>query len=70
MWFCFQKQGEDQVSSNKEAAFPLAAVAIGMWSKYPELGEHILAHFHSSCPILVPLYVQKSSDMTDVDYMR
>lgn len=65
-----QKQGEDQVSSNMEAAFPLAAVAIGLWSKFPEIGEHILGHIHSSCPILVPLYVQKTSGMTEVDYMK
>jgi nucleoporin GLE1 len=53
-----------------EAAFPLAAVAIGVWSRCPEVGELLLAHFHSMCPCLVPLYIQKTSDMTEVDYMK
>ncbi len=65
-----QKQGEDQVASNIEAAFPLAAVSIGLWSNFPEIGDHMLAHFHSICPILVPLYVKKSGDMTDVEHMK
>lgn len=58
------------MSSNGEAAFPIAAVAIGLWSKFPEVGEHLLAHFYSVCPILIPMCVQKSKDMTDTDYMR
>lgn len=58
------------MSSNIETAFPLAAAAIGLWSKYPEIGELLLAHFHSTCPCLVPLYVKKTSDMTDVDHMK
>ena len=50
-----------------EAAFPLAAVAIGLWTKYPEVGEHILAYFHATSPCLVPLYIKKTSDMTDTN---
>ena len=53
-----------------EAAFPMAAVAIALWSSSSEVGKHMLAHFHSMCPCLVPLYIHKTSDMTDTDLMK
>lgn len=66
----FQKQGEDQVASNHKAAFPISAVVVGIWSEVPDLGDLILAHFYSTCPVLVPLYVPKSKDMSEADYMK
>lgn len=63
-------QGEDQVASNHEAAFPISAVAVGIWSEFPDVGELILAHFYSTCPVLVPLYIPRSKDMSEVDYMK
>ena len=39
-------------------------------TQHPQAKLYILAHFHSDCPILVPMYLQKSSEMTDTDYMR
>lgn len=58
------------MSSNSDAAFPVASVAMGVWSIHPVVGEHVLAHFHSVCPILVPMYIRKSGDMTEADHMR
>ena len=63
-----QKQGEDQVASNHEAAFPIAAVAVGVWNEFPDVGDLILAHFHSACPVLVPLYIPRSRDMSEATY--
>ena len=65
-----QKQGEDQVASNHEAAFPIAAVAVGIWNEFPDVGDLILAHFHSACPVLVPLYIPRSKDMSEADHMK
>ena len=41
-----QRQGEEQVASRGDAAFPIAAVAVGIWTEFPELGELILAPFY------------------------
>ena len=64
------KQGEDQVASNTQAAFPLAALAIGVWTDFEDVGDCILAHFYSVCPVLVPMYVSKSTAMSEADYMK
>ncbi|KAK2165077.1 hypothetical protein LSH36_55g07001 [Paralvinella palmiformis] len=50
-------QGETQVASQPESAFVFAAVAVGVWSEFPEVGDLILAHFYLACPYLVPYYV-------------
>jgi nucleoporin GLE1 len=63
-------QGEDQVASNHEAAFPISAVAVGISSEFPDVGDLILAHFYSMCPVLVPLYIPRSKGMSEVDHMK
>jgi len=65
-----QKQGEDQVASQSDAAFPTAAVAVGIWSEFPELGDLILAHFYSACPVLVPFYLPQGKDMSTAEHLR
>ncbi|XP_042585163.1 nucleoporin GLE1-like [Cyprinus carpio] len=52
----FVKQGEEEVASNHSAAFPIAAVASGIWELHPKIGELILAHLHKKCPYAVPHY--------------
>ena len=65
-----QKQGEEQVSSNHDTAFPIAAVAVGLWVEFPDVGDAILAHFYRCCPYLVPYYIPKKEDQTSEDYYR
>ncbi|XP_060107185.1 mRNA export factor GLE1 [Heteronotia binoei] len=52
----FVKQGEEEVASHHEAAFPIAAVASGIWELHPKVGDLILAHLHKKCPYAVPFY--------------
>ncbi|MEQ2184123.1 hypothetical protein GOODEAATRI_004738 [Goodea atripinnis] len=44
------KQGEEEVASHHEAAFPIAVVASGIWELHPQVGDLILAHLHKKCP--------------------
>ena len=39
-------QGSQQVSSSVSSAFPIAAVAIGVWSSFPDVGDLILMRFY------------------------
>ena len=66
----FQKQGDEQISSNHESAFPVAAVAVGVWSECPAVGDLLLAYFHRRCPYLVPYHVPKQPAQTSEQYYR
>uniref|UniRef100_A0A8C2N167 mRNA export factor GLE1 n=1 Tax=Cricetulus griseus TaxID=10029 RepID=A0A8C2N167_CRIGR len=52
----FVKQGEEEVASHHEAAFPIAVVASGIWELHPKVGDLIHAHLHKKCPYSVPFY--------------
>ncbi|XP_065830771.1 mRNA export factor GLE1-like [Oscarella lobularis] len=63
-------QGSQQVSSNHESAFPFAAVTVGLWEQFPELGELLLAHFHSTCPYTVPVYIPKTQGQSSNEHYK
>uniref|UniRef100_A0A8C6HF69 mRNA export factor GLE1 n=1 Tax=Mus spicilegus TaxID=10103 RepID=A0A8C6HF69_MUSSI len=66
----FVKQGEKEVASHHEAAFPIAAVASGIWMLHPKVGDLILAHLHKKCPYSVPFYPAFKEGMALEDYQR
>ncbi|XP_005865018.1 PREDICTED: nucleoporin GLE1, partial [Myotis brandtii] len=66
----FVKQGEEEVASHHEAAFPIAAVASGIWELHPRVGDLILAHLHKNCPYSVPFYPAFREGMALEDYQR
>lgn len=66
----FVKQGEEEVASHHEAAFPIAVVASGIWQLHPRVGDLILAHLHKKCPYSVPFYPAFKEGMALEDYQR
>ncbi|KAG6457682.1 hypothetical protein O3G_MSEX010438 [Manduca sexta] len=62
------RQGDLLVSSNPEAAFPLAAVTAALWSQFPEFGILLEANFHRSCPYLVPMLLPQKEGQTDKEF--
>ncbi|XP_039620254.1 nucleoporin GLE1 [Polypterus senegalus] len=66
----FVKQGEEEVASHHEAAFPIAIVASGISELYPKVGDLILAHLHKKCPYAVPFYPPMKDGMSFEDYQR
>ncbi|XP_004849257.1 nucleoporin GLE1 isoform X1 [Heterocephalus glaber] len=66
----FVKQGEEEVASHHEAAFPIAVVASGIWELHPRVGDLILAHLHKKCPYSVPFYPAFREGMALEDYQR
>ena len=62
------RQGEDVVSSKSEAAFPIAAVALALWDKFPDFGQLLQAYFFEFCPMLAPFYPQRLAGQTDKEY--
>lgn len=65
-----QKQGEEEVASHHEAAFPIAVVASGVWELHPRVGDLILAHLHKKCPYSVPYYPPMKEGTSVEDYQR
>ncbi|XP_045702304.1 mRNA export factor GLE1 [Phyllostomus hastatus] len=66
----FVKQGEEEVASHHEAAFPIAVVASGIWELHPRVGDLILAYLHRNCPYSVPFYPAFKEGMALEDYQR
>lgn len=62
------RQGDLLVSSNPEAAFPLAAVTVALWSQFPEFGKLLEAYFHRQCPYLVPMFLPQKEGQTDKEF--
>ncbi|NWX89512.1 GLE1 protein, partial [Nothoprocta ornata] len=66
----FVNQGEEEVASHHEAAFPIAVVASGIWEIHPRVGDLILAHLHKKCPYSVPFYPAFKDGTSLEDYQR
>lgn len=75
--FCLDKlaekivlQGEEQIVSNGDTAFPIASLAVGLWCRFPDLGDLLLGHFYMRCPALVPVFFSREAIDSEVEYLR
>lgn len=75
--FCLDKlaekivlQGEEQIVSNGDTAFPIASLAVGLWCRFPDLGDLLLGHFYMRCPALVPVFFSRDAVDSEVEYLR
>ncbi|NXC44793.1 GLE1 protein, partial [Penelope pileata] len=66
----FVSQGEEEVASHHEAAFPIAVVASGIWEIHPRVGDLFLAHLHKKCPYAVPFYPAFKEGTSMEEYQR
>lgn len=62
------RQGDLLVSSNTEAAYPLAAVAVALWAQFPHFGKLVEAYFHRLCPYLVPMLLPQKEGQSDKEF--
>ncbi|XP_075691232.1 mRNA export factor GLE1 [Rhinoderma darwinii] len=63
-------QGEEEVASHHESAFPIASVASALWERYPKVGELFLANLHKKCPYAVPFYPAFMKGASLEEYQR
>ncbi|NXY73455.1 GLE1 protein, partial [Glareola pratincola] len=66
----FVSQGEEEVASHRDAAFPIAVVASGIWELHPRVGDLFLAHLHKKCPYSVPFYPALKEGTSMEEYQR
>lgn len=62
------RQGDLLVSSNTEAAYPLAAVTAALWAQFPHFGKLVEANFHRYCPYLVPMFLPQKEGQSDKEF--
>lgn len=63
-------QGEEQIVASGDTAFPIASLAVGLWCRFPDLGDLLLGHFYMRCPALVPIFFSRDTASSDVEYLR
>lgn len=66
----FVSQGDSTVSSNSQAAFPIAAIIVSIWQKIPDFGKLFLAYAYKECPYLVPYFIPQFNNQTTEDYYK
>lgn len=66
----FVGQGETTISSNPQAAFPVASVIVSLWKQIPEFGQLFLAYCFKECPFLVPYFIPQRKDQTPEEYSK
>uniref|UniRef100_W8BL92 mRNA export factor GLE1 n=1 Tax=Ceratitis capitata TaxID=7213 RepID=W8BL92_CERCA len=62
----FVNQGETAISSNPQAAFPVASVVVSLWKLIPEFGKLFLAYIFKDSPFLVPLRGKSIEEYNDL----
>ncbi|XP_013100273.1 mRNA export factor Gle1 [Stomoxys calcitrans] len=66
----FVGQGETTISSNPQAAFPVASVIVSLWKQIPEFGQLFLAYCFKECPFLVPYFIPQKKDQSPEEYSK
>ncbi|XP_061394806.1 mRNA export factor Gle1 [Musca vetustissima] len=66
----FVGQGETTISSNPQAAFPVASVIVSLWKCMPEFGQLFLAYCFKECPFLVPYFIPQKKDQSPEEYSK
>lgn len=66
----FVNQADTMISSNASAAFPIAAIIIALWQRYPDFGKFFLAYLHKECPYLVPYFLPQLEGQSHEEYFK
>lgn len=66
----FVGQGETTISSNPQAAFPVASVIVSLWKHIPEFGQLFLAYCFKECPFLVPYFIPQKKGQSIEEYSK
>uniref|UniRef100_A0A182QIV9 mRNA export factor GLE1 n=1 Tax=Anopheles farauti TaxID=69004 RepID=A0A182QIV9_9DIPT len=66
----FVSQADTSISSNASAAFPIAAIVVALWQRFPDFGRFFLAYLHRECPYLVPYYLPQLEGQTQEEYLK
>ncbi|XP_055855014.1 mRNA export factor Gle1 [Episyrphus balteatus] len=66
----FVSQGDTAVSSNPQAAFPVATVIVSLWKLFPDFGNLFLAYTFKESPFLVPYFIPQKRGQSIEEYSK
>ncbi|XP_050097791.1 mRNA export factor Gle1 [Anopheles aquasalis] len=66
----FVSQADTGISSNASAAFPIAAIVVALWQRFPEFGRFFLAYLHRECPYMVPYYLPQLEGQSQEEFLK
>ncbi|XP_035791712.1 nucleoporin Gle1-like [Anopheles albimanus] len=66
----FVSQADTGISSNASAAFPIAAIVVALWQRFPEFGRFFLAYLHRECPYMVPYYLPQLDGQSQEEFLK
>ncbi|KAG4069936.1 hypothetical protein HA402_015160 [Bradysia odoriphaga] len=66
----FVKQADTMAGLNSSTGFPIAALIVALWQKFPDFGTLFLAYLYKHSPLLVPCQVQQLHGQSTEDYLR
>lgn len=66
----FVSQGDTAISSNPQAAFPVATVIVSLWKLVPEFGQIFLAYTFKESPFLVPYFIPQKRGQSVEEYSK
>jgi nucleoporin GLE1 len=58
------------ISGSLKAAFPIAAVLVALWQKFPDLGILFLHYLFKECPYLIPYFLPQLEGQSPEDYFK
>ncbi|KAK7480067.1 hypothetical protein BaRGS_00028704 [Batillaria attramentaria] len=64
------RKAEEQVSSSHESAFAIAAVAVGLWAEFPDVGKLLMCHLQALCPYVLPFMPPRLPQQSSADYHK
>ncbi|KAF9387920.1 hypothetical protein BGX21_000435, partial [Mortierella sp. AD011] len=64
------KQAETEALVKSAPTFPLAHVAVLLFTNHPLFLDVLMARFAKKCPYVTPMYIQKESNDTAEEYMQ
>lgn len=66
----FVSQGDTAISSNSQAAFPVASVIVSLWKLVPDFGQIFLAYVFKESPFLVPYFIPQKRSQPVEEYYK
>ncbi|KAJ2774179.1 hypothetical protein IWQ56_000687 [Coemansia nantahalensis] len=64
------KQAEREVSVTHPAAYPLAATAVLITQKHPQLLDMLMVRLVKKCPYVIPEYIRRQPGQSVADFVR
>lgn len=64
------KQADSIISVDPKHAFPIAAMIVAVWQRYPDIGQLCMAHLYKESPYLAPYFLPHRAGQSSADFLQ